>query len=234
MISVQKYFAPYLNSRMLSTAYGRIKHRRDPWSEIRVPRIGYCSPLYSPARSLASDRRYVVHHNLTANGKTLVERCREAFDFTSFKLESHKGEFLKNNDTGQRKYTHLVAAHVSMITYAITAAVNRVTKLRKEMEKDWVQLQVRKHYRVSSPGGPSFPPDAWENALQYVEDLHHKAHGVGSYLRMKGIGLETDEVESAWWLLRGVSICMAIWPGPYPGVPVQSSAYGNQTPVWIT
>ena len=83
--------------------------------------------------------------------------------------------------------------------------------------------------------GPWFVQEYFEMMCACLELVHDKKNGIGAYLAEKGVRLERNDVDVAWWalMLRGIAWSMSVWTNHPPGDPIPSSMYGNQTPVWL-
>ena len=178
-----------------------------------------------------------THNKLGWKGRSaMIDLCRAAFDYTTETLLSPPFSFGDRDALDQRRYLHLVAAHVFMAAKAMDAAEEKLLE-EGRTRRDFSQAALRRDYNVPEKQyGTHFLHSFYVYGQEYIDSYRNEVQGIGAYLKRKDIELGEVQAEEAWWLLvlRGMASDMAIWQGPSLGMRVPSSFYTNKTAVWIT
>ncbi|QIW98178.1 hypothetical protein AMS68_003696 [Peltaster fructicola] len=169
---------------------------------------------------------------------SLTEFCAKQFRETTIYFKEHGYDIKPGNAPGTW-YMQLVAAHAQLSAY-----VEKDTDHIKAFGRDQIPKDIRDLFEAEGIDSNYFSSALWTQVQLYVDGLDNAQYGVVQYMLFRGFVDKARErsegdpqdIRDAWWtlILRGILWDMSCDGRPYPGEPVASSYFSDETRVWFT
>lgn len=171
----------------------------------------------------------------------LTKECYGVFLWATRYLVARWGE--RDPQQGITWYCHLVAGHCVNAYHAVNE-IDATKGWYEEYEKNHdLRRYHRKVYELAYSSEVGFNSE-YHIAKKYVSGITGGKHSIARYLRNKGLKLNEDEIETAWWVMvvKGIAWDMATTGHPaarnrkwsYHPEYVPSKFYHMHIPVWIS